>query len=546
MNYRNVFIEFLYEFKEYSFENFQLLLFENIVNDDLVSFLSNKEEIEIYQAKMSQIFNKKVSFNNLKNSVVELLFMSGDVTTYEISSIGSKYNDLYNFKLLTHSTSKYLTIYPIFNKQNLIGGAFIYSNYQLKWNLTENKLLKLITELQKVKSDALEHEVKCIANSDYWMLEKDKIFLSDELSSLLGNNKIIEKQDIVFEDLKEETNETIFGCKMVSYKKQQTSPLFSIISIKNDYFEKFTLLYLRADENQTLVDLYNQTVKIIQLEKSIKCNYKIYQSDIDSIIVVFDEILTKANVERIFSNLNYILVRFGNEIKSRPDFKTLVDYLNICPIEEFNLNYFKFYLDNYYQELKNEALNKINTSKVSIVPVIKSKGMTKDGVLIKDLGNVKKFSKDLKLKSLNAIFKLLPEYLDQNVYLELPMDYFFEQGKLSLSHLNLLKRNLPNNCYVLTDFNENIKKILNQWPDFIKKILIFDASDQLYKVINAVSNTAGIYFNSYQYSEFFEYNRDNAMQFIDFILKNCNLILVKVKQKDIIRYYDDRILLICE
>ena len=71
MNYRNVFIEFLYEFKEYSFDTFQLLLFDKIENNDLVSFLSNKEEIEIYQAKMSQVFNKKVSFSNLKNLPIE-------------------------------------------------------------------------------------------------------------------------------------------------------------------------------------------------------------------------------------------------------------------------------------------------------------------------------------------------------------------------------------------------------------------------------------------------------------------------------------------
>ena len=159
MNYRNIFLEFLYEFKDYSFENFQLLLFENLPNDDLVSFLDKKEEIEVYQAKMSQVFNKKISFSNLKNSVVELLFMSGEVTTYELSSIGTKYNDLYNFKLLTHSTSKYLTIYPIFNDRNLIGGIFIYSNYQLKWNLTETKIFKLINDLQNAKNSLLEKEI---------------------------------------------------------------------------------------------------------------------------------------------------------------------------------------------------------------------------------------------------------------------------------------------------------------------------------------------------------------------------------------------------
>lgn len=546
MNYRSVFIEFLYEFKEYSFDNFQLLLFEKLNNNDLVNFVSPKEEIELYQAKMSQVFNKKVSFTSLKNSVVELLFMSGEVTTYEISSIGSKYSDLYNSKLLTHSTSKYLTIYPIFKDQNIIGGAFVYSNYQLKWNMSDSKLLKLINDLQASQSDLIETQINETASSKYWILEKDYLYLSDELCSTMNCSKVIKKEELLMNDFIEDFSMDFYGCKLIVLKKQIASPLFSMISIKNNDYEKFSLIYLRADENEKLEDLYFKTIDVLKNQSLIKSNYKIYQSDTDSITVIFEDVLTKNNLEKIFKDFNYIVVRYGNELKSKPDFKELIEYLNICPIEEFNSNYFKFYLENYYRELKESVLNKINTSKISVVPVIKSKGMTKDGVLIKDLGDIRKFSKEMKLKSLNAIFKILPEYSNMNVYLELPMDYFFEDGKLSLSHLNLLKRQLTNNCMVLTNFNENIKKILSQWPEFIKKIIIFDDSDHLYKVINAASNTSGIYFNSDKYNEFFEYNRDNAMQFIEYILKNCNLILVKVKQTDIIRYYDERILLICE
>lgn len=546
MNYRSVFIEFLYEFKEYSFDNFQLLLFEKLNNNDLVNFVSPKEEIELYQAKMSQVFNKKVSFTSLKNSVVELLFMSGEVTTYEISSIGSKYSDLYNSKLLTHSTSKYLTIYPIFKDQNIIGGAFVYSNYQLKWNMSDSKLLKLINDLQASQSDLIETQINETASSKYWILEKDYLYLSDELCSTMNCSKVIKKEELLMSDFIEDFSMDFYGCKLIVLKKQITSPLFSMISIKNNDYEKFSLIYLRADENEKLEDLYFKTIDVLKNQSLIKSNYKIYQSDTDSITVIFEDVLTKNNLEKIFKDFNYIVVRYGNELKSKPDFKELIEYLNICPIEEFNSNYFKFYLENYYRELKESVLNKINTSKISVVPVIKSKGMTKDGVLIKDLGDIRKFSKEMKLKSLNAIFKILPEYSNMNLYLELPMDYFFEDGKLSLSHLNLLKRQLTNNCMVLTNFNENIKKILSQWPEFIKKIIIFDDSDHLYKVINAASNTSGIYFNSDKYNEFFEYNRDNAMQFIEYILKNCNLILVKVKQTDIIRYCDERILLICE
>lgn len=546
MNYRSVFIEFLYEFKEYSFDNFQLLLFDKLNNNDLVNFVSPKEEIELYQAKMSQVFNKKVSFTSLKNSVVELLFMSGEVTTYEISSIGSKYSDLYNSKLLTHSTSKYLTIYPIFKDQNIIGGAFVYSNYQLKWNMSDSKLLKLINDLQASQSDLIETQINETASSEYWILEKDYLYLSDELCSTMNCSKVIKKEELLMNDFIEDFSMDFYGCKLIVLKKQITSPLFSMISIKNNDYEKFSLIYLRADENEKLEELYFKTIDVLKNQSLIKSNYKIYQSDTDSITIIFEDVLTKNNLEKIFKDFNYIVVRYGNELKSKPDFKELIEYLNICPIEEFNSNYFKFYLENYYRELKESVLNKINTSKISVVPVIKSKGMTKDGVLIKDLGDIRKFSKEMKLKSLNAIFKILPEYSNMNVYLELPMDYFFEDGKLSLSHLNLLKRQLTNNCMVLTNFNENIKKILSQWPEFIKKIIIFDDSDHLYKVINAASNTSGIYFNSDKYNEFFEYNRDNAMQFIEYILKNCNLILVKVKQTDIIRYYDERILLICE
>ena len=76
MNYRTLFFEFLSNYREYRFDTFQLLLFDNNEEDNILKVINDKEQVDIYQVKNAQTFYKKVHFNNLSATVANLLFIS--------------------------------------------------------------------------------------------------------------------------------------------------------------------------------------------------------------------------------------------------------------------------------------------------------------------------------------------------------------------------------------------------------------------------------------------------------------------------------------
>ena len=62
MNYRNVFIEFLYEYREYCPNNVQLIVLENNKTNDLINHFYELEEVHVFNAKGLQVFYKKRCF----------------------------------------------------------------------------------------------------------------------------------------------------------------------------------------------------------------------------------------------------------------------------------------------------------------------------------------------------------------------------------------------------------------------------------------------------------------------------------------------------
>jgi hypothetical protein len=266
-------------------------------------------------------------------------------------------------------------------------------------------------------------------------------------------------------------------------------------------------------------------------------------------IVLFEEVLTKKSIEEHFDNYKYILVRSGNELKTKVDFKMLIEYLNISPIEEFNVQYYNYFCDNYYIEKVKSVVQKTSKSKIKIIPIFDSLNSSKKGYLIKDIGDINLFDKNTKQKSLLSLLKIGNEYKDDQIYLEIPLSYLFEGQKLSLSILNKLHKFVDENkdrCSVITNYSNLLLKIYAHWPEFNKYLYFYDIPNNLYQSILSLKDSNGLFISSSEYREFFSTNNIIASKFIKFILQDSKKILVKVKSTDIIKYQEENLLLVCE
>ena len=143
MNYRTLMLEFLADYREYHFDIFQLLLFDSNHKDNILKVCSDSNLIDIYQVKSSKVYKKKLSFNEISNSIVNLLFITEEPQALEIArcdNVLKNYQDLFSDKTIFDLNCKYLIIYPIYEAQQLLGAFFVFSNYQIIWKLEEKNV----------------------------------------------------------------------------------------------------------------------------------------------------------------------------------------------------------------------------------------------------------------------------------------------------------------------------------------------------------------------------------------------------------------------
>ena len=95
MKYRTIFLEFLSNFREYHYDSVQLVLFDGNHDRNILKVISDNNLVDIYQVKGVQVFNKKVSFSSLNNTIVNLLFVVDKPSIIEISKVD---DDLKNLK----------------------------------------------------------------------------------------------------------------------------------------------------------------------------------------------------------------------------------------------------------------------------------------------------------------------------------------------------------------------------------------------------------------------------------------------------------------
>ena len=154
MQYRNIFMEFMYEYREYFADCIQLIVLENNKNNDLINYFSEFEEVHVFQSKDIQVFYKKRSFNDIQNTVLELALMDDVPQVHELNDINDLV-DIYNGETLEKKPSRFVYIKPIINDTSLKAVLIVYSNFPTEGMVNDKKLIKLCDALQLSLSDDL-------------------------------------------------------------------------------------------------------------------------------------------------------------------------------------------------------------------------------------------------------------------------------------------------------------------------------------------------------------------------------------------------------
>ena len=548
MSYRNIFIEFLYEYREYCPNSVQLVILDQNKNEDLINYFYEIEDIHVFQSKGTQVFYKKRKLSDIENTVVELAMINDTPQVYNLEEINNLI-DVFNNESLEKNVSQFVYVKPVIQEMNMKAVFIVYSDVQIEWMITDKKLVKLCDTLQSALSDSIYNDINLESKSCYWLLKNDKYYISLELAKLLNVSNVSSQKDLEGFGLKTIENKEYLNSSLVSFEINPLAKVQSVFELQKLSIKEYSLLYIESNDNEYFDSLFERIVQQLNLIDGKLGKYNLFQVDNEHIVILYEEVHSKKLLEEHFKEFKYILVRSGNELKSRVDFKLLIDYLNLSPIEDFNEEYYKFYCDNYVKEQVKTVVQKTSKSKIKIIPIFDSLNSNKQGYLIKDTGDISLFDKNTKQKSLLSILKVCEDYKNDQVFLEIPLAYLFEGKKLSLSLLNKIHKYVDDNkgrCSIITNYSALLNKIYSHWPEFNKYLYFYDIPENLYQSLLSVKESNGLYINSKEYREFFNTNNITANKFIKFVLEESKKILINVKSNDIIKYQEDNLLLVCE
>ncbi len=553
MRYRNIILEFLANYREYRFDCFQLLLFENHHQNNILKVIADSNFIDVYQVKQTQVFHKKVTFSSINNTTANLLFISEEPQILEISKLNMDLKqtlDLYNLKPIFDLNHKYLIIYPIYYQKELLGGFFIYSNYQTLWQLEEHKIINFLNALENASCQDVIDEISKNVDSLYWTFTNKGVYLSKELSDLLNKEQYNNSFNKEGKSLKELSKKECLNGVLNSYQVIFNKPIESFLELINKKITKFSLIYIRTLNDESLVELYSQLKELIKKIDGCLGEYTIYQTSNNSLSVLFEMELNKKIIEDYFKEFSYILVRSTYEIKKITDFSHLLNYLNLSPIEEFKYEYYQYYLSNILNEKKRQVITNYSNFKIKVTPLMESRSMKLNGYLLKCLYDLKNASKDNKLKSIKEILKIGEEYVDKKIYLDLNITDFFNGENPYIAYINVLKKFINEHeglVTIVVDFDqEKFLRISSLWPDFEKHVFIDYRDEHFMTIINYLDTVKGLSLINSEYAFLLKNHQQNAVTLSEYLMKYCNMLLVKVKQNDIIKYSNKNIIFVCE
>ena len=551
MKSRELLLDYLLQYREYQFNCFQIILFPSDIKtnledhqDSLISFLHPATEFLVYQIKMSQISYKFINFNELDNSVINLLFNNSDPSIIPIKE-DNQYTDLFTKHPINHFSYKYLQIIPIYDNHSLIGGFFIYQDYNILWKLSLKEATKMINRLLVALNcdilDELHNEIG-INNNYYSIRYNNQYYLSRELATLLNSKQIVghlDFQDAMLNVYKED-HSNLLGLDYVLYQKISLSPLYSKWTLDNSlkYLTDYTLV-LFTGTGLDIQELWNNINSLIINAKGSLGTYEAYEIK-GGIILLFDKTLKQNELIKVFGNNMTTFIRNNKEVKN-VDFSILLTYLE-SHLEEFNITKYQEYLNTLFIQKKEEISNKYKTQKFIIKKVFDSLDMTLKTILIEA-------NKDLEIKvnpRFDSYQTLIKEYDNYQLIIKINSADFIKNNKFNLFFFNNLMKILSSKVNI--SFNLKVEDYY-KYQKYFDQLLPFSYwSDDYGDVYNNLMfhKVLGIIIDNKYYDNLFQHNPKRALDYVHYLLTIYPKVIIKTTKHDMMKYANNNLLLIIE
>lgn len=373
--YRNVILEFLTNKHLVLSQNgyFRMTICELGCNysDTLLKIVNKSDDVNVYNIIEPRIYQKSYDFSVLESTIIMMLIEMKTEITFNKSELSFELLDPYYLKDLQELDFSSIQITPIMENDEIVGAVIVYYNLENgKVKFTNNELIKLLNNLKNdrevdylsiveskiIKSN--ENYYLCIKGSNVYLndLLKNKFKLSTNCVSLKDAN--IKKKVNTFiskhgvKKFKQDDLMVYYIEKEKTVKPKIDNDLLALYNINNhDLGEDFSYIMIRKSPLNTL----SKELEVISfwLNGFNDINYKLYEYNDESLIVLLDYILSNNEVNHLAQKLDdsYIVyVTTQNGITKSMDLNKISDYLYLIQPEKFVYQEYTQYLNNLSQE----------------------------------------------------------------------------------------------------------------------------------------------------------------------------------------------------
>ena len=538
---REVIFSFLMKYSEYNYQNFQIVLFKDKKQLNLLNFITNNDDLTIIQVKQDKVFQKEISFNDLNNSVFNLLLNCDTLQTFDLKDY-LNYTDLFNGKTMDENMYRYLNVLPIYNETSLAAAFFVYANYNYQWQFQDKTVLSFIGELRQAIDEKILNEIKEIALSDYFSLEKDNnYFLSKSLADLVKKEQFTNNFTTFKHQLFITQELTYQNMPLIVYKHIDKSPIYALQEITNYNYSDYSIVYLKNFHLDDLAFLDKVNSLIDRLDAKFG-EYKIFDCHSQGFIIIFEQMIKKKDF-LLFIDFNPIIVR-KNDISFTYNLFDLAEYLlTLDPLEDdiFKPNDFRIYLDQKIKLNRDEVINKYQSTKIKEIKLFNSLTMSNEKVLLKDIHDAKYYLKDNKIKTLNALLKVRRDDLNTDTLVFISDDLLVNEQKPFIKALNIVKDLADFKTSFVVESEDSIV-ILQKYLKDCKVNLYVSLKMGLLQCLKYTS-FEGLFIDLDEYEELCQKNEEEALRLIKYLRSIFKLVIICVKQNDIVKYHDNNILL---
>lgn len=538
MGYRYEILNFLADYREYNFTTFQVVLFKDSQKDSILNVINNNDCFYLFSLKQSQIYNKVVEMSDVSsNSVFNLLFNSYDATIYPIDDDNNQMIDLFNNKTLLENNYKYLIIHPIYDKENLKGALFIYSNYQLLWQLSDSVTLKFINNLEKgLEDETFLNIEKNLFSSDekkYYVVTSDnKYLLSPDLAKEEGFKV---KDNTLFDGfyLKEEIKYENYS--VILLNKYPDLKLLSYLEMIDKDVE--TIIYIRCMDD--LSKDYSKIKKVFLDNIQDLENVLIYQLD-SSLIITLNNTLSKNQIEKMLDGFDYTFIRWKKEITKSFSMNYLIKYLSISHDAQFDEKKYQLFVDKEIIKEKNKILKKYNQESIQSINFFKSDDMINNGVFIYSINRNEYEDKNFKLKRINDLIDYQNK-MDNNINILVEINYtdLFYKGKIYHAAINSLIKYLNRGKYIVLSCDGTIVEEICKYIPNLKDYLFIADDDLSHYKLYDFEDILGIVLNSKDFENLQNIKAKSSL--VKDLSNKFNNLIVSCKQNEIIYYHKNNV-----